>query len=76
MRNFYLFMLVFKQTQNIKHFENMFSSGMRKKYKKIETSTFGVDLERLYVFEQETHYRMLDVSEEKVSDNEARLECC
>jgi hypothetical protein len=27
----------------------MFSSGMRKKYKKIETRTFGVNSERLYV---------------------------
>jgi len=53
MRNFYyLFMLVFKQAQKFKHFENnttTFSRGMRKKYKKIETSTFGVDLERLYM---------------------------
>jgi len=37
MRNFYyLFMLVFKQAQKFQHFENMtmFSSGIRKKYKK------------------------------------------
>jgi hypothetical protein len=27
----------------------MFSTDMRKKYKKIETSIFGVDLERIYV---------------------------
>jgi len=44
-------MLVFKKARKFKHFENMtmFSSGMRKKYKKMETSTFGIDLERLYV---------------------------
>jgi hypothetical protein len=45
-------MLVIKQAKKFKHFENnmtMCSSGMRKEYKKIETSTFGVDLERLYM---------------------------
>lgn len=46
MRNFYyLFTLVFKQARKFKHFENnmtMFSSGMRKKYKKNRHEHLGL----------------------------------
>jgi len=75
-----LLLPLFKQAQKFKHFENMtmFSSGMRKKYKKNGSKyIWGWPGKALCgKFEQETHYRMLDASEQKVSDKEARFDCC
>jgi hypothetical protein len=52
------------------------NSGLREKYTNQGTGTYGVGFQRLYlvILEQETHYRMSDATEEKMDDNEARLD--